>query len=114
MWEYNAQDPTTALVAVYREEGAVNLDMTWSAVQGPGVTDVQHEAVVSIGRYLLSEDGQELLAGYGLRRIDAVVPDEGRRAPHQSTDDLAAGGREADRQLSLGWGRRHSQVRVRL
>ena len=27
-------------------------------------------------RYLLSEDGQELLAGYGLRRIDDVVPDE--------------------------------------
>ena len=76
VWEYNAQDPTTALVAVYPEEGAVNLDMTWSAVQGPGVTDVQHEAVVSIGRYLLSEDGQELLAGYGLRRIDDVVPDE--------------------------------------
>ena len=45
---------------------------------------------------------------------DAAVADEGRRAPHQSTDDLASGGREADRQLSLGWGRRHSQVRVRL
>ncbi len=91
VWSYNSQDPATALVAVYPEGGAASLDLSWATVDSPDVPPGAHDAAGQIGTYLLSADGQALLADQGLRRLDGA-PSEQLTTAHGITPD---GGGEA-------------------
>ncbi len=87
VWAYNAQDPATALMAVYPEGGAANLDLTWARVDGPSVTADQRAAAEQVGAYLLTKAGQDLLAAHGMRRVDGAAADELTAAHGVSAED---------------------------
>ena len=105
VWQYNSGDPATALLAVYPEGGAASLDLTWATLDEKDLTDSQRAAAGEVGGYLLSSEGQDLIAKYGFRQPDGspserltvdrgISPDAGEDAiqlPAAVLDASAAG-----------------------
>ncbi len=70
VWSFNAARPATPLVALYPQDGAVRLPVSWMTLAGAGVEPAQQAAATQLGAYLAGADGQAFVGEHGWRRID--------------------------------------------
>ncbi len=73
VWSYNRGKPAMQLAAFYPADGSPLVDISYTPLKAPGLSEVEHAAASQFGLFLVSEAGQKAFSQRGFRAVRTSV-----------------------------------------